>query len=170
MRGEIATFATANTKFHTRQHDTIHTVKTHIQRWTLPLLLVAFGFSASSFLNRAGIVNAASKPVYELRTYTTLEGRLPALETRFREHTMKIFEKHNMKNVGYWIPQDEPRHSNTLIYIISHASREAAKANWAAFIADPEWKTVAKNSEADGKIVAKVESVFMDSATYSPIQ
>ncbi len=153
-----------------RNSATIHTMKAPIQRWIFPALLIALGFAASSLVHRSGTVNAASKPVYELRTYTTLDGRLPALETRFREHTMKIFEKHNMKNVGYWIPQDEPRHSNTLIYIISHASREAAKANWAAFVADPEWKTVAKNSEADGKIVAKVESVFMDSATYSPIQ
>ena len=150
--------------------DTIHTMKAHFQRWILPALLVAAGFSASSLFHRTGTVKAASNRVYELRTYTTLEGRLPALETRFREHTMKIFEKHNMKNVAYWIPQDEPRHSNTLIYVISHESREAAKANWAAFGADPEWRTVAKNSEADGKIVQKVESVFMDSTSYSPMQ
>ena len=113
---------------------------------------------------------AASTRVYELRTYTTLDGRLPALETRFREHTMQIFEKHGMKNVGYWIPQDEPKHSNTLVYIISHESRTAAKANWAAFVADPEWKEVAKASEADGKIVQKVESVYLDAASYSPIK
>ena len=113
---------------------------------------------------------AASTRVYELRTYTTLDGRLPALETRFREHTMQIFEKHGMKNVGYWIPQDEPKHSNTLVYIISHESRAAAKANWAAFVADPEWKEVAKASEADGKIVQKVESVYLDAASYSPIK
>ena len=109
--------------------------------------------------------------VFEIRTYHTLPGRLDALHKRFREHTMKIFEKHGMSNVGYWVPQDNPAHENTLIYVISHASREAAKANWAAFGADPEWKKIAADSEADGgKIVEKVESVFVDATDYSPIR
>ena len=75
-----------------------------------------------------------------------------------------------MTNVGYWVPQDNPGHENTLIYIISHASREQAKANWAAFIADPEWKKVAEDSQKDGKIIEKIESVFVDATDYSPIR
>ena len=108
--------------------------------------------------------------VYELRTYTCNEGKLPDLQKRFRDHTTKIFEKHGMKNVGYWVPQDSPRSQNTLIYIISHASRDAAKKNWDDFRADPEWQKVRKESEANGKIVSKVESVFMDATDYSPMK
>ena len=108
--------------------------------------------------------------VFEMRTYTTHPGKLDALNARFRDHTTRIFKKHGMENVGYWVPQDEPGHSNTLVYIIAHKSREAAKASWDAFRADPEWKKVSAESEANGKIVAKVESVFMDPVDYSPIK
>lgn len=144
-------------------------------RWITPALLGAFGFVAGSMvtssLSHPQPAAAASTHVFEMRTYTTNEGKLPNLETRFREHTMKIFEKHGMKNVGYWIPQDGEKHSNTLIYIISHESRDAAKANWKAFSQDPEWQAVAKASEVDGKILAKSpESVYMDATPYSPIQ
>lgn len=142
-------------------------------RWFAATLLLA-GFAAGSFvtarLTRPVQAEAAANRVYELRTYHTLPGRLPALEKRFREHTMAIFETHGMKNVGYWIPQDDPAHANTLVYIISHASRDAAKANWTAFRDDPEWKKVSKASEADGKIVEKVESVYMDPTDYSPVK
>ena len=84
--------------------------------------------------------------MFEIRTYHTFPGRLDALHKRFREHTMKMFEKHGMSNVGYWVPQDSPAHESTLIYVISHASREAAKANWAAFSADPEWKKICRRT------------------------
>jgi hypothetical protein len=107
--------------------------------------------------------------VFELRTYTCNEGKLPDLQKRFREHTTSIFEKHGMTNIGYWVPQDE-RQKNTLIYIIAHASRDAAKKNWADFRADPEWVKVSTASEVNGKIVAKVESVFMDPTDYSPMK
>ena len=118
-------------------------------------------------------VHAADAPkarVFEMRTYHTLPGRLEALQQRFRNHTLKIFEKHGMTNVGYWVPQDSPARENTLIYIISHASREQAKANWAAFLADPEWKKVAEDSQKDGKIIDRIESVFMDATDYSQIK
>ena len=108
--------------------------------------------------------------VYELRTYTCNEGKLPDLLKRFRDHTMTIFERHHMHNVGYWIPADEPKHSNTLVYIIWHDSREAADANWKAFRADPEWQRVAKASEEHGKIVDHVDSVYMSPADFSPIK
>lgn len=113
---------------------------------------------------------AADSPVYELRIYTTNEGKLPDLLKRFREHTCKIFEKHNMTNVGYWVPVEKADGAdNTLIYVISHASREAAKENWAAFGKDPEWQAAQKASEANGKILAqKPESIFMTTTAYSP--
>jgi hypothetical protein len=105
---------------------------------------------------------------FELRIYTTNEGKLPDLLKRFREHTCKLFEKHGMENIGYWVPVEEADGaSNNLIYIIAHKSREAAKASFAAFGSDPEWKTAAKASEANGKIVAKIESIFMTATDYS---
>jgi hypothetical protein len=137
-------------------------------------LLVIAGFAAGVFVTysftQVQEARAAANRVYEMRTYYTLPGRLPALQARFRDHTTKIFEKHGMKNVGYWVPQDAPKSENTLIYIISHESREAAKASWDAFRKDPDWQKAQKASEADGKIVEKLESVYMNSTDYSPIK
>jgi hypothetical protein len=117
----------------------------------------------------ASTMNAAEKHVYELRIYTTLPGRLPNLLARFRNHTIALFEKHGMKNIGYWVPQDEPKKSNTLYYILEHKSREAAKASFDAFRADPAWTKARDASEADGKIVEKVESIFMDPTDFSKL-
>ena len=134
-------------------------------------VLTVAGLLLAAFLQCAHAADApAPARVFEIRTYHCLPGRLEALHKRFREHTMKIFEKHGMTNVGYWVPQDSPAHESTLIYVISHPSREAAKANWAAFSADPEWKKVSEDSQKDGKIVERVESVFVDATDYSPIQ
>ncbi len=107
--------------------------------------------------------------VYELRTYTTHPGRLPALNARFRDHTLKLFEKHGMQNGMYWVPTDEKLKDNTLIYFVSHASAEAAAKSWKAFIDDPEWHKARDASEKDGKIVAKVEAVYMTPTDYSPL-
>ena len=107
-------------------------------------------------------------PVYELRTYHTFEGKLDTLLTRFRDHTMTIFKRHGMKSVAYWTPLDEPLAGKTLIYVIEHASREAATANWKSFGQDPEWVKVQTASEANGKIVEKVESTFMTLTDFSP--
>jgi NIPSNAP len=113
---------------------------------------------------------AQSKRVFELRTYTTHEGKLGDLHKRFRDHTMRIFKKHGMENIGYWQPQDAPDSQNTLIYVISHRSREAAKKSWADFQADPEWQKVSAESQVNGRIVSKVVSVFMDATDYSPMK
>ena len=113
----------------------------------------------------------AQNRVYELRTYTCNEGKLEALKTRFRDHTIEIFKRHGIESVGYWIPQDPEKSKTTLVYIVVHPSREAAKANWAAFGADPEWKKVAAESEVNGKILAKPpESMFMDPADFSKLK
>src|SRR5215470_12382538 len=95
---------------------------------------------------------AAQNRVFELRTYTCNEGKLEALKTRFRDHTIEIFKRHGMESIGYWIPQDGEKSKTTLIYIIAHSSREQAAKNWKEFGADPEWKKVAAESEANGKI------------------
>src|SRR5580700_2321470 len=107
--------------------------------------------------------------VFELRTYTCYEGKLPDLLTRFRDHTVQIFERHGMTSIGYWVPQDAPGSKNTLIYMLAHPSREAATKNWDAFRNDPEWQQVSKASEMDGKIVEKVDSTYMDSTDFSKL-
>ena len=108
--------------------------------------------------------------VFELRTYTAMDGKLGDLQARFRNHTIKLFEKHGMTNIGYWVPQDEPASRNTLIYIVAHQSREAAKKSWDAFRNDPAWIKARDASEANGKLVVKVESVFLDPTDYSDIR
>ena len=106
--------------------------------------------------------------VYELRIYHVVPGKLDALLARFRDHTMKIFERHGMKNVAYWTPVDEPQKSNTLIYILEHPSRAAAVDNWKSFQDDPEWKKVKAKSEENGKLVDKVDSTYMSMTDFSP--
>lgn len=110
----------------------------------------------------------ASSGVYELRVYHAAPGKLPELLARFRDHTVKIFDRHGMKSVAYWTPVDEPDKSNTLIYILHHPSREAAATNWKSFQDDPEWKSVKDKSEANGKLVDKVDSTFMALTDFSP--
>ena len=136
------------------------------------LTIFAAGFVLGGLTQSWGAAHAQSGDrVFELRTYTTDPGKLPNLQARFRDHTMRIFEKHGMSNVGYWTPQDAPTSENTLIYIISHPSREAAANNWKEFGADPEWQEVARASQVDGQILAqRPDSVFMDSTDYSPMK
>lgn len=107
--------------------------------------------------------------VYELRTYTTHEGRLDALHQRFENHTMELFEKHGMTNIDYWVPIDPELKDNTLIYVVAHESVEAAEESWESFISDPEWQQVYEESHADGEIVSRVESVFIERVPYSPL-
>ena len=140
--------------------------------WTAAAIAAAFvvGFLARGVVPGEPVAHAQSARVFELRTYTAPDGKLEDLHKRFRDHTMRIFKNHNMTNVAYFRPQDAPLSQNTLIYLISHPSREAAKANWAAFQQDPEWQKVANESQKNGKIVAKVESVFLDATDYSPMK
>jgi hypothetical protein len=108
--------------------------------------------------------------VFELRTYTCLPNRLPALKARFRDHTRKLFEKHGMQNVVYWESVEKEGTQPKLIYLLSHSSEEAAKASFDAFRIDPEWIKARDHSEADGKIVEKVESVFLKPLPFSPLK
>ena len=128
------------------------------------------GILAHAVLTPAATVHAAGNRVYEIRTYTTPPGKLEALKTRFRDHTIKVFNKYDMKSVGYWVPQDAPLKDNTLIYILSHESREAAAKSWASFRADPDWVKAKADSEKDGPLTTKVESVFVDPTDFSALK
>ena len=136
----------------------------------LAISVLALVFVGGFVAGNAVRAQSDAKRVYELRTYTAPDGKLGDLDKRFRDHTMRIFKRHGMENVGYWHPQDAPDSANTLIYIVSHKSREEAKKNWADFGADPEWKKVSAESQVNGRIVSKVVSVFMDATDYSPMK
>jgi hypothetical protein len=133
---------------------------------------------ASAFLALSAIAapgsaqDAALDPqaaFYELRVYHPHPGKLDALNARFRAHTLGLFEKHGMRNVAYWVEQpNEAAPDGKVIYVLAYASREARDASWQAFVADPEWQAVQAASEANGKLVAKVDSTFMALADYSP--
>jgi hypothetical protein len=125
---------------------------------------------AAALLGKIAFADTAapSTMVYELRIYHTFEGKLDDLLARFRDHTMKLFEKHGIKNVAYWTPTDDPLKGKTLIYILAHPSREDAATNWKAFQNDPDWVAVRDKSEANGKIVEKVDSTYMTMTDFSP--
>ena len=113
---------------------------------------------------------AAATRVFELRVYHTFPGRLPALQSNFRDHNIDFLKKHGIVSIGYWTPQDAPASENTLIFILAHDSREAAARHWKEFHDDPEWQKIAKASQADGEIVERVESTFLTPTDYSPVR
>jgi len=128
-------------------------------------------FAAGFLCANAVSTHAASKQrVFELRTYTAAPGKLDALKARFRNHTVALFKKHGMTNVGYWVPQDAPASQNILIYVLAHEGRDAAGKSFDAFRADPAWVKAREASEVNGRLTEKVESVFMDPADFSPMK
>ena len=124
--------------------------------------IIVLSFSAGSFvtsqLRHIQSVRAAGERVFELRVYHTFPGRLPQLQSNFRDHNITFLKKHEITSIGYWIPQDSPASENTLIFVLAHDNREAAAQHWKEFREDPEWQKMAQASEANGKIVEKVES------------
>jgi hypothetical protein len=128
------------------------------------------GLLANALVKPADVQAQANARVFELRTYTAAEGKLEDLKARFRDHTTKLFAKHGITNVAYWVPQDDPQSKNTLVYVIAYPSREEAKKRWASFQADPEWQKARTASEVNGRLTAKVESLFMDPTDFSPLK
>ncbi len=136
-------------------------------------LLTSLAFGAGWTASRLAAPASAwadANRVFELRVYHANPGKLAGLQKMFQDVTLPMFKKHGIANVGYWVPQDAPESQNTWIYIVAHPNREAAKANWAAFQADPEWKAKSAAAQADGKFVEKIDSTFMDPAPISPIK
>ncbi len=131
------------------------------------LLSLIIGLSAGILASSAAQENSK---VFELRTYTATPGNLDNLHARFRDHTIRIFDNHGMKVVGFWTPTNEEDADDTLIYVLEHASQEAANASWRAFAQDPEWKLVSDASNANGPILAGVERRYMAATDYSPLQ
>jgi hypothetical protein len=140
--------------------------RTLLQSIPVAAFLPATLFAASQPGNTTPAQDSAG--VFELRIYHAAPGKLADLLARFRDHTIKLFDRHGIKSVAYWLPLDEPDKSNTLIYILHHPSREAAAANWKSFQDDPEWKSVKEKSEANGKLVDKIDSTYMALTDFSP--
>jgi hypothetical protein len=112
----------------------------------------------------------ADERVFELRTYYAAPGKMEALHARFRDHTCKLFDKHGMTVIAFWSPTDSKQAEEKLIYVLAFPSKEAAEKSWKAFRDDPDWKAVREASEKDGKLVEKVESVYMRPTDYSPMK
>jgi hypothetical protein len=143
--------------------------------------LIATLLSATAIVVTLLAAETSSSPVspsvakdsraFEMRTYYAAPGKLEALNARFRDHTCRLFKKHGMEIVGFWIPNEKEQGSeNKLVYILAHKSREAAKKSFAEFGKDPEWQKARAESEVNGKLVEKVESVFMSATDYSPMK
>ncbi len=145
----------------------------------MKLLLATFASVALALSSLAAETNtlpvsasiAKDSRCFELRTYYAAPGKLEALNARFRDHTCALFKKHGMEIVGFWMPTDKEQGAETkLVYLLAHQSREAARQSWKDFSNDPDWKKARTESEANGKLTEKVESVFMAATDYSPVK
>ncbi|HEY1858923.1 MAG TPA: NIPSNAP family protein [Gemmataceae bacterium] len=138
-------------------------------------LLAVLGFGAvvavaSYAEQKEKDVKKADTRIFELRTYYAASGKMDALNARFRDHTCKLFKKHGMEIVAFWNPSDPKDADKKLIYVLAFPSKEAADKSWKAFGEDPEWIKVKGESEKDGKLVDKIESVYMNPTDYSPMK
>jgi hypothetical protein len=115
-------------------------------------------------------MSATNGRVFEIRTYVVYPGKLDAVLARLEQHSVPLFHKHGMESVAYLkVPGDETT-GDTLIYVLAHASRDAAAGNWSAFHADPDWRRVKAATEAGGRLIYSVSSVFAEPAAFSPLQ
>jgi hypothetical protein len=142
----------------------------------LMIAALALGL-AFSFVGRAAVAAepakaAAAAPAgkyFEMRIYTAAAGKMDALHARFRDHTLKLFEKHGIENVAYRTAVDE-KNVGKLVFVIAYPDAGARDKLWNAFAQDPEWLKAKEESEKDGKLVDKVEQVFMSATDYSPLK
>ena len=105
--------------------------------------------------------------IFELRKYAAVPGKMDALLARFREHAAPLFEKHGMTNIGFWVElDDDGKPTESLVYVVAHASREAAQESWATFWNDPDWVDVRTNGE---QVTASATSTFLDPTDFSPL-
>ena len=133
----------------------------------IALLSFTFGSLITARLAHIDHVRADSNQVFELRIYHAVPGKLPALESRFRDIYSKLLAKHDLQVVGYWVPEGADDWDNSFVYLVAHSSREEAKKNWGAMLADPQVQEAIKSEEAD-KLVEKIDRVYMRPTDFSP--
>lgn len=141
-----------------------------IRTFYLLALVVAAATWAATVMSPVQAADENDNRLFELRTYSTNDGKLPELHKRFRDHTNRLFEEHGMTLVGFWTPTEGPGAGNTLVYMLAYPDREAREKSWKAFLADPDWQAAFKASTADGRLVKKVESRFLAPTDYSPMK
>ncbi len=144
----------------------------NLRSWTIcGIALVSFaaGSLITARLAHVNEVKADSNRVFELRIYHAVPGKVPALETRFRDTASKLLAKHGLKAVGYWVPEAAPAWDNTFVYILAHPSREEAKKNWDAMFADPAFQAMSKSEQTE-KLVEKVDSTYTHPTDFSPMK
>jgi hypothetical protein len=112
---------------------------------------------------------ANSDRVFELRIYHATPGKVPALETRFRDEASKLLAKHGLDAVGYWVPDDAPASNDTFVYLLAHPSRDAAKQHWSEMFADPAFQSMMKEEQTD-KLVQKVDDIYMHPSDFSAMK
>jgi len=136
----------------------------------LSAVMITLTALATSFVPAAAATRLDSRRAfYELRVYHAAPGKLADLNARFRDHTLRLFRKHGMTSVAYWNEAPTPEDPNgKVVYILAYPDRAAREADWKAFRDDPEWQRVSAASEANGKLVLKVDSTFMNMTDYSP--
>jgi hypothetical protein len=116
-------------------------------------------------------VRADSNRVFEMHVYHAVPGKVPALESKFRDTTSKLLAKHDLKIVGYWVPEGTPAWDNTFIFIVAHSSPEEAKKNWDAMRADPDFQElIRENSDPATKFVEKIDVIYMRPTDFSPMK
>jgi hypothetical protein len=148
-----------------------------IKRWgakgwmvyVIAVVSFAMGSIITARLAHISQLKADSNRVFELRVYHAVPGKLPALESRFRDTTSKLLAKHDLQVVGYWVPEGAPAWDNTFVDILAYPSREEANKNWKAFVADPEFQEVIKSEKAN-KLVEKEDSTYMHPTDFSPMK
>ena len=142
-----------------------------IRKYAMTICAALFAFLGGLAVNHDAVTEAQGmNRVFELRTYTTNEGALQGLLDRFGGGETDLFEKHGMHGIGYWVPAESPLSENTLVYMLAHESRDAARASWRAFGADPDWASMRDASQVNGRLVSNVESMFLSSTDFSPVQ
>ena len=135
----------------------------------IALISLAVGWFVTAKLMGPKQVSADGDRVFELRVYHVVPGKVLELESRFRDTTSKLLAKHDLKVVGYWVPEGAPAWENTFVYIVAHASREEGKKNWAAMLSDPEFQEIVK-AEQGNKLVEKVDVIYMRPTDFSPMK
>jgi NIPSNAP len=140
--------------------------------WAICVIALA-SFAAGSLMTARLMdvdqVRADSNRLFELRVYHAVPGKVPALDSRFRDTTAKLLAKHDLTVVGYWVPEDAPGWDNTFVSLMAYPSREEANKNWSALIADPEFQAVIKSEQAN-RLVVREDSIYMRPTDFSTMK
>jgi hypothetical protein len=108
--------------------------------------------------------------IYELRIYHAMPGRLPALIARFQNHTIQIWEKHGIRQAGFWTTLIGESESNQLTYLLAWANLAEREDRWSAFLADPEWIATKTETEKNGPLVQNIRNEFLAPTAFSSVK